>query len=204
MSFSQEVKDELNSLPFDKKGGADMMLRTAFLESGSISDPEKSYHFEIVVKEKEKAIELREALAAHGLSARTVERKGHFVVYIKEADQICDAMAVMGARKAVFAFENARVLNDVRGRINRQVNCETANIKKQTDAARSQIEDIQLIIKLKGLNSLSDNLRAVAEARLNNPEVSLKELGELTDPPISKSCANHRLEKISQIAAELR
>lgn len=204
MSFSQDIKDELKSLPPDKRNASGMFLRRSFIESGSVSDPGKSYHFEIVAGSKEDAILIREALSANGLTARTVERKGHFVVYIKEADQICDAMAVMGARKAVLDYENIRVLNEVRGQVNRRVNCETANIKKQANAAHAQIEDINLVIKQKGIDYLSPNLRELAQVRLANPESSLKELGELMDPPVSKSCVNHRLAKISEIAAGLR
>lgn len=204
MSFSQDIKNELRSIPEDKRNASGMYLRRYFIESGSISDPEKSYHFEIVANSKEDAILIREALAANNLSARTVERKGHYVVYIKEADQICDAMAVMGARKAVLDFENVRVVNEVRGQVNRRVNCETANIKKQANAALAQIEDINLIVKLKGMEHLPPNLRELAAVRLANPESSLKELGELMDPPISKSCVNHRLTKISEMAAMLK
>ncbi len=204
MSFSQDIKDELKNLPPDKRNASGMFLRRFFIESGSISDPGKSYHFEIVTSSKEDAILIREALSANGLTARTVERKGHFVVYIKEADQICDAMAVMGARKAVLDYENIRVLNEVRGQVNRRVNCETANIKKQANAAHAQIEDINLVIKLKGLDYLPANLRELAQVRLANPESSLKELGELMEPPVSKSCVNHRLTKISEIAAGLK
>lgn len=204
MSFSQDIKEELKNLPPDKRNASGMFLRKFFIESGSISDPGKSYHFEIVSTSKEDAILIREALSANGLTARTVERKGHFVVYIKEADQICAAMAVMGARKAVLDYENIRVLNEVRGQVNRRVNCETANIKKQANAAHAQIEDINLVIKQKGIEFLPPNLRELAQVRLANPESSLKELGELMDPPVSKSCVNHRLTKISEIAASIR
>jgi hypothetical protein len=110
----------------------------------------------------------------------------------------------MGAHKALMNMENVRILKDMRNGVNRRVNCETANINKTVRTGVKQQEDIKLIIKLKGMNYLPQNLREIAQLRLEEPELPLKELGELLDPPLGKSGVNHRLKKISKIADELR
>ena len=179
-------------------------LRESFLSAGSVSDPMKSYHFEIVCRERGHADTVQYLLNSYGLDAKIADRKGSFVVYLKEGDQISDALALMGAKGAVMSFQNARVARDVRGSINRRVNCETANIKKTVSAAVSQIEDIRLIEEKRGLSSLPKNLREIAELRLEYPDTSLADLGGLLDPPVGKSGVNHRLRRIGDIAESIR
>ena len=132
------------------------------------------------------------------------ERKKYNVVYVKEGSQIVDFLNVIGAHIALMNFENIRILKEVRNSVNRQVNCETANISKTVNAAAKQIEDIKYIECNMGFSQLSDGLREVAELRLDYPESSLQELGKMLKKPISKSGVNHRLRKLSEIANDLR
>lgn len=179
-------------------------LRGAFLAAGSVSDPERFYHFEIACLSEEKAEQIRDVIGTFGIDARIVARKKYDVVYVKEGDQIADLLNVMEAPKALMEFENIRIMRDMRGSVNRKVNCETANIQKTVSAAVKQIEDITLIRDTKGFDSLPEGLAEIAALRLEKPEASLKELGELLSPPVGKSGVNHRLRKLSNLADDLR
>ena len=179
-------------------------IRGAFLAVGSISDPEKGYHAEFVCEAEEEARLLRNLLEAFDMEARILERKQHFVVYMKEGSAIVDLLNVMEAHVALMELENLRILKEMRNSVNRRVNCETANINKTVNAAAKQIEDIQYIEMQKGLASLPDMLYEIARVRLEYPDATLKELGELLVPPVGKSGVNHRLRKISEYAEKLR
>ena len=143
-------------------------------------------------------------LASFGVDARIILRKKYHVLYVKEGDQIVDILNIMAAHISLLELENIRILKGVREAVNRQVNCETANISKTTSAALGQINDIQLIRQRRGLESLPPLLREMAEARLSWPDASLKELGSLLDPPVGKSGVNHRLRKLKELADSLR
>lgn len=179
-------------------------VRGAFLASGSISDPNKGYHFEIVCITPEQAKQLQEVMMSFDVDAKVVERKKHYVVYLKEGAQIVDMLNVMGAHVALMNLENVRILKEMRNSVNRKVNCEMANISKTVNAAVRQVEDIQFIMDTKGLSSLPENLQEIAQVRLEHPDMPLKDLGTLLMPPIGKSGVNHRLRKISEIAEKLR
>lgn len=179
-------------------------IRGAFLASGSISDPERFYHFEIACLTEEKAVQIRDVIATFDIDARIVVRKKYFVVYVKEGGQIVDLLNVMEAPQALMEFENIRIVKEMRGSVNRQVNCETANINKTVSAAVKQLEDITYIRDAIGFDSLPENLAQMAAARLERPEATLKELGESLDPPVGKSGVNHRLRKLSNLAEDLR
>lgn len=179
-------------------------IRGAFLAGGSMSDPNKSYHFEIVCHTLEQAKQLQSVMQSFGTDAKIVERKGHHVVYLKEGSQIVDMLNVMEAYVALMNLENVRILKEVRNTINRKVNCETANINKTVNAAVKQVEDIELIRERIGLDNLPDNLREMALLRLEYPEATLKELGNYLEPPVGKSGVNHRLRKLSAIAEDLK
>lgn len=179
-------------------------IRGAFLAGGSISDPNKSYHFEIVCRTLGQAEQLRDMINSFEMEAKIVERKKYQVVYLKEGAQIVDMLNIMEAHVALMNLENVRILKEMRNSVNRKVNCETANISKTVNAAVKQLEDIEYIRDKAGLDSLPDNLRAVALLRLENPDAPLKELGTLLNPPVGKSGVNHRLRKISEIAEGLR
>ena len=179
-------------------------IRGAFLAAGSISDPEKFYHFEIVCPSMAKAEQLKGIIAAFDMEPKIVLRKKYYVVYIKEGDQIVDILNVMEAPVALMELENIRILRGMRGNVNRQVNCETANINKTVSAAVKQMEDIRFIQETIGLDGLPESLQDMARIRLERPEATLKELGEALEPPVGKSGVNHRLRKLGQMADDLR
>jgi hypothetical protein len=179
-------------------------LRGAFLVGGSISDPAKSYHFEIVCTSREQAEQLRNILIDFETDAKIVERKGHFVVYLKEGSQIVDILGSMGAFVSLMNLENVRILKEMRNTVNRKVNCETANISKTVNAAVKQVKDIERIRDTIGFDTLPHTLREIAQVRLEYPEAPLKELGTYLDPPVGKSGVNHRLRRLSEIADRLK
>ena len=179
-------------------------IRGAFLVSGSISDPEKSYHYEIVCSARGKAEQLQKIINSFEIDAKVILRKKSYVVYVKEGAQISDLLNIMEAHVALMKFENVRILKDMRNTVNRKVNCETANINKTVSAAVKQVEDIHYIRNTIGLEHLSEPLREMALTRLSYPEATLKELGDLLMPPVGKSGVNHRLRKLGEIADKLR
>ena len=179
-------------------------IRGAFLASGSISDPEKGYHFEIVYPDERKAQQLQTIIRSFSVDAKIVQRKKSYVVYVKEGAQIVDMLAVMEANVALMDLENIRILKEMRNSVNRKVNCETANINKTVNAAVKQMEDIKLIQQVMGFEQLSDGLAQIAELRMQYPEATLKELGMMLSPQVGKSGVNHRLRTLSALADELR
>ncbi len=179
-------------------------LRGAFLCAGSMSDPEKSYHLEFVCTRPEQAGQLKRIIQEFQIEAKTIKRKKYYVVYLKEGSGIVDLLNVIGAHVSLMNLENLRIVKEMRNSINRRVNCEAANITKTVTAASRQIEDILLIKKRCGFENLPDNLRQMAEIRLEYPEAPLKELGEYLEPAVGKSGVNHRLRKLSEIAEHMR
>lgn len=179
-------------------------LRGAFIASGSVSDPSKSYHLEIVCYTMENAQYLVQLIGSFNIEAKIVQRKKTYVVYLKEGSQIVDMLNVMEAHVALMELENVRILKEMRNAVNRKVNCETANINKTVSAAVKQREDIEFIRDNLGFDKLPEGLRDVALTRLEYPEVTLKELGTLLQTPVGKSGVNHRLRKLSEIAEKLR
>jgi len=179
-------------------------VRGAFLATGSVSDPQKSYHFELVFACREQAEQMQELLRCFDVEAGIVARKKASVLYVKEGAQISDILNVMEAHVALMELENVRILKDMRNSINRQVNCETANLNKTVTAAARQIEDIMLIRDTIGFDELKYELKEMAEVRLEHPESSLQELGTYLAVPIGKSGVNHRLAKLCEIAEGLK
>lgn len=179
-------------------------IRGAFLCAGSISNPEKSYHFEIVCVSQERALQLQGLIHTFGPDAKTVKRKNHYIVYIKEGAQIVDMLNIMEAHISLMNLENIRIVRDMRNNVNRKVNCEAANINKTVNAAVRQLEDIRYLEAVKGLDNLPGGLADIANLRLLHPDASLKELGEMLMPPVGKSGVNHRLRKLSQMADDIR
>lgn len=179
-------------------------LGAAFLCAGSMSNPEKGYHLEIVCDGEEQAKQITEIMSTFEIEAKYICRKKYFVVYIKEGSAISEFLGICGAHVSLMDFENHRILKEMGNTINRRVNCETANLAKTVAASTRQTEDILLIQDVYGFENLPDNLREIAEIRLEYPEASLQELGELLDPPVGKSGVNHRLRKLGAIASELR
>lgn len=179
-------------------------IRGAFLGGGSVSNPEKTYHLEFVTHNEEYAKELSKLINSFGLGSKVIQRKSSFIVYIKEGEQIVDLLNIIGAHGSLLELENIRILKEMRNNVNRLVNCETANLGKTVNAAVRQVESIKLIEKQIGLSRLPKNLREIAEIRVNFPDESLKELGQILNPPVGKSGVNHRLRRIEKIAQELR
>ena len=180
-------------------------IRGAFLSAGSISDPNKGYHFEIVCQTKVQAEQLKDIINTFAKDgAKTVERKKHFVTYLKEGNLIVDILNVMEAHKALMELENIRIVKEIRNSVNRKVNCEAANLNKTVSAAVKQVEDIEYIRDNMGLEKLDKPLYDVAVARLENPQATLAEIGDILSEPIGKSGVNHRLKKLGEIASDLK
>lgn len=201
---SWEILNLVNPVVVQKDCCKRAFVRGAFLTSGSISDPEKFYHFEIVCQSLEKAEQLKGVIQSFQIDAKIVIRKKTYVVYVKEGAQIVDLLGLMEANVALMNLENIRILKDMRNSVNRKVNCEAANINKTVNAAVKQIEDIRYIERTVGFQELSEGLEEIARLRLQYPEATLKELGMMLNPQVGKSGVNHRLRKLSAIAEELR
>jgi DNA-binding protein WhiA len=179
-------------------------LRDAFLCIGSISDPNKGYHLEFVCTTNDQAVLLQSLIESFDIEAKIVVRKKYHVLYMKEGSGIVDLLNIMEAPISLMNLENLRILKEMRNSINRSVNCEVANMAKTISAATKQVEDIIFIRDNGGFERLPDNLREMAEVRLEHPDATLSELGSYLDPPVGKSGVNHRLRKLSEFADRMR
>ena len=179
-------------------------LRGAFLSVGSMSDPAKGYHLELDCVDERKAKQLQELIREFEIESKIIRRKKYYVVYLKEGAGIVDLLNVCEAPVSLMNLENMRILKEMRNSVNRRVNCETANIAKTVSAAARQVEDIEYIRAHYGFQNLPETLREMAVMRLENPDIPLKELGELFNPPLGKSGVNHRLRKLSELAEQIR
>ena len=212
MSFASDIKEELlgmkmwdiNSNMKQDEQLARLCIREAFIQSGSINDPNKKYHLQIMFKKKTKADEMKKLLSNFHILAKIIKKENEYMLYIKDGEAISEFLALIGANNSVLKFEEVRVIKETRNEINRIVNCETANLNKIIEVAVKQIEDIKLIKKKNKFNMLPESLQEIANVRMENPDMSLSELGKKLKQPISKSGVNHRLKKISAIAEELR
>ena len=200
----KKIVEAIQGLYLEKTCCKRAFIRGAFLASGSMSDPNKAYHFEIVCRTPEQASRLQELMKEFETEPKVIERKNYYVVYLKEGSQIVDMLNVMEAYVSLMNLENVRILKEMRNSVNRQVNCETANISKTVNAAVKQISDIELIRDTDGLDSLPMPLREMAQVRLDHPEAPLKDLGKYMDPPVGKSGINHRLRKLAAVADAIR
>lgn len=178
-------------------------IKGAFLTCGAISSPQKEYHLEFSVAFMNLSKSLVTALQEMELNPKVTNRKGYNIIYFKDSEAIEDCLYIMGASRSMFDMMNVKIVKEIRNSANRKANCETANIEKTVAAASPQIAAIMKIEKEKGLDSLTEPLRQMAEIRMENPDSSLDELAKMFDPPISKSGANHRLAKLVKIANEL-
>lgn len=179
-------------------------VRGAFLAAGSMGHPEKRYHLEIVAGNPEAGGEIIGIVSEFGIHAKLVKRKNNYPVYIKDGNEIAEFLRITQAHKGLMEFENIRIMKDMKNKVNRKVNCETANIKKTASAAAKQLDDIYYLKEINKLERLPEGLREMAKLRMENPDATLKELGEMLNEPIGKSGVNHRLNKISKIAEENR
>ena len=180
------------------------IVRGTFMGAGSVTDPQKQYHLEIIFEEKNNAEYILNICKEFGVFLKILENKKKFQLYIKDGEEISKFLALIGANKAVMIFEDVRIKKEIKNNVNRLVNCETANLNKIVNAAVDQVNDIKLIQKLKKFDELPEYLKEIALLRLENQDASLKSLGEMLEKPIGKSGVSHRLQKIHEIAEELR
>ena len=197
--IAADIQDSLIKKKCCKKA----YLRGVFLGAGTISDPEKGYHLELVCSDGILAADLRRLINSFGLKAKTAQRRKSHIVYLKEAEQIVDFLNILGAHGRLLEFENVRIVKEMRNQANRIVNCESANTDKVVNTAARQLASIRKIQELKGLAVLPPKLREAAVLRLDHPEATLAELAEMLDPPLKKSGLNHRFRKIDEFAEAL-
>ncbi len=198
-TFVFNSKDVLNT-----RATKTAYLKGEFLHLGTFSDPNKNYHLEFRKNDKSSAEKLKNILNSFALHSKITTRKSYFIVYIKEADKISDFLKLIGAYNSVLELENLMVLKYMANNVNRMVNCETANLNKTISASFKQINDINYIFENVGREHLSNELKTLADLRVEYPDLSLVEIGNLCNPPISKSSVNYKLKKISKIASNLR
>lgn len=180
------------------------LVRGSFLGGGSLNNPNNKYHLEILFSTLENANFILEVLKVAGIEVKILKRKNSTSIYVKEAEEISNILAFIGAGKSVLNFEEIRVMRDTRNNINRLVNCETANLNKTINASVEQIEQIEYLQKIGEFDNLPENLKEIAILRQENPDASLVQLGAMLCSPIGKSGVNHRLKKIIDIAEEIR
>lgn len=178
-------------------------VRGCFLGSGSINNPENKYHIEFIVKDINIADEILQILNKYNIHFKKLEKENAVSLYSKDGEEISKFLAFIGANSSVLKFEDIRVYRDMRNNVNRIVNCETANLSKTVNAAVKQIDAINKLKESGKYNSLSENLKEIAELRIKYPDVSLVELGKMLNPPIGKSGVNHRMKAILKLVEEL-
>ena len=176
------------------------IVRGAFLAGGSVTDPLKSYHLELVTGHYHIGREMYSLLLEMGFQPKEVERNGNFVTYFKQSTAIEELLTVIGAPISAMKLMSSKIEKDMRNSVNRKVNCDTANVSKTVEAAQKQIEIIQHLSENGGLDRLPEKLRETAVLRLENPELSIAELAAACTPPVTKSCLNHRLRKLNEMA----
>ncbi len=177
-------------------------FRGAFLAGGSVTDPQKRYHLELVTSHYNVSRELTALLLEAGFSPKETTRKSNYMTYFKQSEYIEDFLTALGAPVAAMELMNAKVEKNLRGSVNRRVNCDAANLDKAVDAAQEQIEAIHRLEARGMLQELPDKLKETIDLRVAHPELTLTQLAELCDPPVTKSCLNHRLRKIMELAKQ--
>ncbi len=178
-------------------------LRGAFFAGGSVTDPEKRYHMELNTSHAQVGRELEVLLRDLGYPSKNLSRNGSSITYFKQSDQIADFLTLIGAPVSAMRVMTAKLEKDLRNSVNRRLNCDTANVDKAVEASREQMEAIRKLQEASLLEGLSDKLQATAALRLEFPELTLSELAEEFDPPVTKSCLNHRLRKLTELARGL-
>ncbi len=199
----REVSRRINRAVLECDACAAAFVRGAFLACGAVTNPQVDYHLEFSVPYLNLVRDLATLLAELGLHPRMVRRKGNYVVYFKESEQIEDCLTLMGAVNASLELMNVKLIKNIRNNVNRAANCESANIDKTVAAALVQTEAVRRIERCIGLDALPEDLRELCRLRLENPDFSLRALGEHLDPPISRSGVNHRFQRIMEIAENL-
>jgi len=175
-------------------------IRGAFLTGGAVTDPAKSYHLEIVTAHYNVSRQTYSLLLEMGFSPKQTARSGNYIVYFKQSAAIEDFLTLIGAPIHAMELMSTKIEKDMRNAVNRKVNCDTANVTKTVDAAAAQVEVIERLKATGEFEALSEKLKQTAQLRLDNPELSIMELADISIPPVTKSCMNHRLRKLAQIA----
>lgn len=179
------------------------LIRGIFMGSGRVTDPEKTYHLELSVEGEKRAKQIQGILNKFGVKAKNHSMDDRYTIYIKDAEEISKFLAVIGANKAVLNFEEVRIQKEMNGKVNRLVNCKSANLNKTLNASITQIAAIEKLKRSNKLDLLEEELNQLALVRIKYPDVSLVELGKLLDKPIGKSAVNYRLKKIVEVANEI-
>lgn len=192
----------INEIP-DAEEERKAIIRGLFMGAGSINNPEKEYHLEMEVINQDNMDIILKLLLDFEIKAKNMENKNKYYIYLKDGEEISKFLALIGASKAVMKFEDIRIQKEMRGKVNRLVNCETANLNKTINASVEQIAAIKKLQKTGEFKKLDENLKEIALLRLENPNMSLIELGKNLSKPIGKSGVNYRLKKIMEIANEL-
>ena len=202
-SIENEIKEKM-----DKSGGIESkdearikaLARGAFLGSGSVNNPENKYHLEVVLSNNKNASSIKKMLEKMQIDFKALERKNGYSLYMKDGEEISKFLAFIGANNSVLKFEEIRVLREMKNNVNRKVNCETANLNKTINAAVKQIEAIKKLKESGKLESLNPNLKEIASLRVENPDATLTELGQMLQNPIGKSGVNHRLNQLIELS----
>ena len=202
LEWDASVSLHINLALLEEEHCREAFLRGAFLAGGSVTDPMKGYHLELATSHYHVGRELPALLREAGFEPKETDRKGNRVVYFKHSDHIEDFLTYLGAPVSAMAVMTAKLERDLRGSVNRQVNCDSANLDKTVAAAREQIAAIGRLREAGRLDALPDKLREAARLRLDNPELNLSQLGALCDPAVSKSAFNHRMRKLMELAEE--
>lgn len=200
----KQVKDRIKNVQETQGESKKNIAKGAFLGAGSMNEPERNYHLEMVLNREKDADFLRQICEDFDVKFKKLKVNDKYQLYLKESEEISKFLALIGASRAVLKFEDIRVMKQMKNNVNRKVNCETANLNKTVEAAIRQIEDIQLIKRKRKFQELPESLKMVANLRLENPDLSLKDLSELMEPPIGKSGMNRRFQKIHEFAEDLK
>jgi hypothetical protein len=179
-------------------------LRGVFLARGSVSSPTRTHHLEMALPARKDALFVRSLLSKEGLRAGLVVRRSNWVVYLKDGDDITGFLTAVGANKSVLDYENVRAQKSLKSSVQRLVNMDRANVSRSVEASLKQLQDIRLIDEERGLSTLPAALRELARLRMENPDMSMEELGQALSVPASKSAVNHRFRRLAQIAEEIR
>lgn len=193
----------LNRANVDCDGCARALLRGAFLSCGAVTNPERDYHLEFSVPYYNLSRDLLALLGEEGFPAKMVNRSGSYIVYLKESERIEDCLTYLGASRAALEMMSVKMVKSIRNETNRRLNCENANIDKTVAAAGAHADAVRRIQAAGALDLLTPELQQLAHLRLENPDMSLRELGAALDPPLSRSGVNHRLQRLLAIADEL-
>jgi len=194
---------DLESIEFAKELNMDQirwLIKGIYLGAGSINNPEKKYHLEVGITKKSDAEKVMEKLSSFDIKSNIIEKNNQYAIYLKDGEEISKFLALLGANKSVLKFEEIRVQREMNNKINRIVNCETANLNKTINASIEQIEAIRKLKNNGNFEKMEDALKEIAELRLENPNASLIELGKMLKKPVGKSGVNYRLKKIMEIA----